>query len=67
MLFQHTQQFDLRAHRHIANFVQKQRTAIGVLKRAFAIGYRIGVSTADVTEHFTFDQIFRDSSYVEGN
>ncbi len=42
VIFQHTQQLDLRAHRHVTDFVQEQSASVGVLKRTFAISNRIG-------------------------
>ncbi len=40
VVFQHAQQLDLRGHRHVADFVQKQRAAVGVLELADAIASR---------------------------
>ena len=57
MFFQNPQQFDLRAHRHVADFVEEQRPTICVLEGSFAIGNRIGVRTANVSEQFALDQI----------
>ena len=37
---QHAQQLDLRGHRHVADFVEEQRAAVGVLELADAVASR---------------------------
>ena len=57
----------MQLERHVADFVQKQRAAIGLLKAAAAHGLRAGKSAALVAEEFALQQVFGDGSGVDGH
>ena len=67
VLFQYPKQLNLGAHRHIAYFIQEQRTAIGILKSSFSICDCIGERATDVTEHLAFHQILGYGPNIEGH
>ena len=66
-LLQHPQQPGLRLHRHVADFVEKQRSAFGLLEPAGGAGIGAGEGAAFMAEQFGFDQIARDGRHVDGN
>ena len=53
--------------RHIADFVQKQRAAIGLFKTSAPHGLRSGERAALVPKEFAFEQIFRDCCGIDSN
>src|SRR5687768_13639877 len=57
LLFQHTQNFRLHLRTHVANFVEKDRRAVGELKLAFLRGSRTGERAFHMSEEFRFDQL----------
>ena len=66
-LLQHPQQAGLRLHRHVADFVEKQRAALGLLEPAGGAGIGAGERAAFMAEQFRFDEIARDRRHVDGD
>ena len=66
-LGQHAQQARLRLEWHVANLIEKQRAALGLLKAALALGGGPGEGTALVAEQFGLDQVARDGRHVQRN
>ena len=64
---QYAQQTRLQVERHVANFIQEQRAALGLFKAAPAHGLRTGKSAAFVAKQFALQQIFRDSCGIDSN
>ena len=64
---QHTQQAGLQIERHVANLIEKQRAAIGLLKAATSHGLRTGEGPALVAEQLAFQQVFGNGSGVDGD
>src|SRR5205814_86979 len=60
MLFQHAEQLDLRAHRHVADFVKEERAAVGIFKGTDAVAMGISERTFDVAEQLAFHEILCD-------
>ena len=56
MVLQHAEQLALRIDRHLGNFIEQQRTALGLAEQTFTVGMRTGERTFDGTEEFTLDQ-----------
>ena len=57
MPFQNSQQFGLAFERHFANFVQKQRAAVGLLEEADVIAVGAGERARFVAEQLAFHQL----------
>src|SRR5262249_33134672 len=55
--FQHAEQFRLHGQRHIADLIEKNRSAIGLLKFSDVPASRAGKSTPFMAEQFRFDQL----------
>ena len=67
-VFQHPQQTGLQRQRHVTDFIEKQRAAIGLLQlAAHAVLARTGETAAAITEQFALDQAFGDRRAVEGD
>ena len=64
---QHPQQTGLQIKRHVTNFVQEQRAAIGLLEPAPAHGLCTGERATLVAKQLTFKQIFGDSCGIDSN
>ena len=64
---QYAQQAGLQVRRHVANFIKKQRSALGLFKAAPAHGLRASKCTAFVAEQLALQQIFGDGCSVDGN
>ncbi len=64
---QDPQQPGLHIQRHVADLVEKQGAAVGLLEAAVADVVGAGEGPLLVTEQLGFDEIFRDSRHVEGN
>src|SRR5690554_1770126 len=64
---QYSQQSGLGVGGHIADFVQKQGAAVGLLKTALAGGAGAGEGAFFVAEQFRFNQVFGDGSHVQGD
>src|ERR1044072_2992296 len=64
-VFDHPEDFRLQTERHFAHFVEKDRAALGALKKSF-LGIRgAGESAFDVAEKLTFEQSFRDRAAID--
>ena len=59
LVLQHAQQLALRVNRHLGNFVEEQRAALGLAEQAFAVGMRAGERAFDRAEQFAFNQLAR--------
>jgi len=64
---QHAQQLDLHVQRQVADFVEKDRAAVGQLEAADPVGHGSGKSPLAVTEQLAFNQILGDGSAVDGH
>ena len=64
-LFQHTQQLRLNRQWHVADFIQKQCPAVGILKRANSIVQGIRIGAFDVPKQRGLDQILGQPSTVQ--
>ena len=59
------QQLDLHRQRHVADFVEEQRTAIGQFETPGTAGDRTGEGALLVAEQFAFQQLCRDRPAVD--
>src|SRR5450830_1402185 len=67
-VLQYPQQAGLQGQRHIADLIEKQRAAIGLLQlAAHAFLARAGKAAAAITEQFAFDQALWNRRTVEGD
>ena len=57
LFLKHAQNFRLRAQAHVADFIEKERTAVGFLKFADFVFCRTGKAALDVAEELRFDQL----------
>jgi hypothetical protein len=64
---QDAQQAGLEFRRHVADFVEKQRAAVGLLEAPPARGGGAGEGAALVAEQFGFEQVLGDGGRVEGD
>ena len=65
-LRQHPQQTGLQGQRHVADLVEEQRAAVGLLDAADgALLARAGERAADVAEEFGFDQVLGDRRAID--
>ena len=55
-LLQHPQQLDLQGGRHVPDFVEQQRAAVGLLEQALVIGDGVGEGALHVAEQFRLEQ-----------
>src|SRR6185295_7119753 len=62
---EHAQQLGLRPRRQLADFVEEQRSAVGFLEDAAAIGDGAGERSAGVAEELRLDEILRQRRAVE--
>jgi hypothetical protein len=62
-----TQQAGLQIGRHVADFVEKERAAFGLLEAPAALRLRAGKRAALVAEQLGFKQIFRNGRGVDGD
>ena len=67
LFLQHAHQLDLRARRHVADFIEKNGAVVGLLEAADAPGFRAGERAAFVAEQFAFQQGFRDGRAIDGD
>ena len=67
MVLQHAEQLCLRRRRHLADFIEKQRAAVGHFKTANPPLGRPRKRTAFVPENFTFHQGFGNRRTIDGN
>ena len=61
------QEFDLRGHRHVADFVEEERPAVGVLEAALAGREGPGERAFLVSEEFALQDAFAEGGAVEGD
>ena len=66
-LLQHAQEARLRVHRHIADFVEEERTAFRLFEAAGRTVLRAGERALLVTEKFRLDEVARDGCHVDGD
>ena len=59
------QQLDLHRERQIGHFIQKQRPAVGCLKKAFTVAVGTGKRPLAVAEKLAFHQVFRNRPAVD--
>ena len=64
---QHPQQTGLQVERHIADFVEEQCAALGLLETPPAHGLRASESAAFMAEQFTLQQVFGDCCSIDSN
>src|SRR5262249_13229641 len=64
-LLQHAQESGLRLHRHVADFVEEERTAVRLLKASCAAGIGTGESPLFVAKQFRLDEVTRDRRHVD--
>ena len=66
-LLQHAQQPGLRLERHVADLVEEQRAAFGLLETAGHARRRAGEGALLMAEQFRFDQFARNGRHVDGD
>ncbi len=66
-VLQYAQQAGLQVRRHVADFIQKQRAAVGLLEAALALGSSAGKRAALVAEELGLQQILGDGCGVDGD
>ena len=66
-LLQDAQQLDLHLHRHVADFVEEQRAALGKLEAPDPRGERAGEGALLVAEQLAFEQVRRNGAAVDGH
>ena len=64
---QHPQQAGLHLRRHIADLVQKQGAAIGLLEAAASLCRRAGEGATLMAEQFGFQQVLGDGGGIQRN
>src|SRR5690606_19462942 len=64
---QYTQQTRLQIERHVSDFIQEQRTSPRLFKTTAALLRGPGESPALVAEEFSFEQVLRYGSGVQGD
>ncbi len=64
---QHPQQTGLQLGRHVADLVEEQRAALGLLEAALPAGLRPREGPALVAEEFRLEQVARDRCSVDGD
>src|SRR5207245_9615735 len=60
LLLQHAKHFRLRAQAHVADFVEKQRAAIGLLELSNLVVGRAREAALHMAEEFRLDQLLGD-------
>ncbi len=65
LLFERAQHLGLRAQAHVADFVEEERAAIGLLKLADLVLVGTGEAALDVAEHFAFDELLGNRGAVD--
>ena len=64
---QYAQQLDLQGERHVADFVEKERAAVGRLEKADPAGASAGKGALGMAEEFGFEQLFGNGAAVDGD
>src|SRR5262249_5153120 len=67
IILKNPQQFGLRSQGDIANFIQENGAAVGLLKTANPTSAGACESAAFVAEQFAFEQRFRDSGAIDSD
>src|SRR5205085_11969245 len=63
--FQHAQEFRLQAQLKLANLIQQQRAAFGLLEHSFLTRFRVSERAFFIAEQFAFNQRGWYSSAVD--
>ena len=66
-LLQHPEQARLRLHRHVADLVEEQRAALGLLEAARRARVGAGEGALLMAEQLALDQVARDRRHVDGD
>ena len=66
-LLQHAKKAGLRLHRHVADFIEKQGSALRLFKAADRAGSGAGEGALLVAEQFAFDQVAGNGGHVDGD
>ena len=61
------QQLGLLGKRDVADFVQEERGAVGLLEFADVVGMGVGEGTFHMTEHLTLEQRLSDSPNIDAH
>ena len=64
---QHAQQLDLGGQRHVADLVEEQRAAVGVLEPALAVAVGAGERPLDVAEELALQDVLAERGAVQGD
>ena len=64
---EHAKQAGLQVKRHVADFIEKQRAALGLFKAATAHGLRTGKRATFVTKQLAFQQLLGNGCGIDGN
>ncbi|MNL66120.1 hypothetical protein D3C87_1905380 [compost metagenome] len=64
---QDAQDLGLGCQRHVADFIQEQRAALGFAKAAGAVAGGAGISAFDVAEQFAFHQLDGNRGAIDGH
>jgi hypothetical protein len=66
-LFEHAQQLYLHVGRHVADLVEEERAAMGVLEAAALLVDGAGERALFMAEQLGFEQIARDRAAIDGD
>jgi hypothetical protein len=66
-ILQHAQQARLQRRRHVTDFIEEQRAAIGLLEPSLALQRGPGESALFVAEELGFEQVRRDRGDIDGD
>ncbi len=65
LFLDHAQNLGLGSRAHVADFIEKQRTVVGLLEFADAAGLSPGECSALVAEQLTFQQCLRNGGTID--
>ena len=66
-LLEHAKEPRLRLHRHVADLVEEERAALGLLEAAGRAGIGAGEGALLMTEQLGFDEVARNRGHVDGD
>src|SRR6266478_3801530 len=66
-LLEHAHELDLSPGGHVADFIEKDSAAIGLLETSNATEFCASECAALMTEEFAFEQRFRNRSAIDGD
>ncbi len=66
LLLQHAQELSLQGRRHVADFVEEDRPALGRLKQAPLVVMRVGERTAPMAEQLALQECLGDRRTIHG-